>query len=309
MPVDAAFAPMLASIAQMAAPPPGADPVASARAATDALFVHPTAPHVATEDRTIPGPAGAIAVRVYRPRDAVAALPVLVYFHGGGFIAGSLASHDGTVRELTAGAGCVTISVDYRLAPEHRFPAAVEDCSAALEWAAKHAADIGGDGDHIAIGGDSAGGNLCAVVALMNRDRGGPTPCLQLLVYPVTDPACNTPSMAANATLYMLTAASMRWMWASYLGETGDPDNPYAAPARAESLAALPPALVITAEFDPLRDEGEAYARRLAAHGVPVTISRYGGQIHGFFSMYALAPQARVATAQAVRALRRAFAR
>jgi acetyl esterase len=309
MSVDPAFAPVLQSIAQMPPPPPGHDPVAGARAGVEATFLHPAAPDVAALDRTIPGPAGPIPMRVYTPRDAHGALPVLVFFHGGGFLAGSLDSHDGTARELCSRAGCVVVSVDYRLAPEHPYPAAVDDCHAALAWARANAAEIQGDPSRIAIGGDSAGGNLCAAVALMNRDRGGPPPALQLLVYPCVDSACESPSITANGAGYMLTADAMRWMWATYMGADGDHDDPYVAPIRAKSLGGLPPAVVITAEFDPLRDEGEAYGRALARAGVPTTVSRYAGQIHGFFSMYALAPQARVATAQAARSLRSAFDR
>jgi acetyl esterase len=309
MPLDPCFTALLASMAQMPPPPPGTDPVAAARAGTDAMFAHASAPDVDVADRDLPGPSGPIPVRVYAPKASDGLLPVLVYFHGGGFIAGGLASHDGTARELTTRAGCVTVSVGYRLAPEHPYPAAVDDCHAALQWVAANAAELGGDRSRLAIGGDSAGGNLCAAVALMNRDRGGAAPVLQLLVYPVIDPACASGSMTANAMGFMLTADSMRWMWSTYLGDDARHDDPYAAPLAAASLAGLPPALIITAEFDPLRDEGEAYGRALAAAGVPVTVSRYAGQIHGFFSMYALAPRAHTATEQAARALRRAFGR
>jgi acetyl esterase len=308
VPVDPAFAPILESIASMPPPPPGSDPVAAARAGTDAMFVHPSPPEVNVVDRTIPGPGGDIPVRVYTPVDAATPTGVLVYFHGGGFVAGSIASHDGTVRELAAQAGCIAVSVDYRLAPEHPYPAAFDDCVAALAWVAEHAPELGGDPDRLAIGGDSAGGNLCAAVALRNRDVAGPALKLQLLVYPVIDPACATESMAANATGFMLTADSMRWMWQTYAGDGGlDENDPYLAPVAAKDLRGLPPAVVVTAEFDPLRDEGEAWARRLEEAGVPTTLVRYDGQIHGFFSMYALAPQAKVATGVAADALRRAL--
>ena len=310
MPLDPAFAPLLARLADTPPPVGDVDPVVAARAGTAAMFTHPTAPDVAVVEHTIAGPdANDIVLRVYRPRDAAAddALPLLVFFHGGGFIAGSLDSHDGTARELTARTGCVTVSVDYRLAPEHRFPCGLEDCVAALAWCAAHPAELGADVSRIAIGGDSAGGNLCAATALANRDRFGPEIVAQILVYPVIDPSCCTPSMVHNGAGYMLTADSMRWMWSQYLAAPGDVANAYAVPSRAASLAGLPPAVVVTAELDPLRDEGEGYARQLIAAGVPVVCSRYGGQIHGFFSMYALAPQAAVATEQVARALRRAF--
>ena len=231
-------------------------------------------------------------------------LPLLVLFHGGGFIAGSIDSHDGGARELCAQARAIVVSVDYRLAPEHKFPAAAEDCHVALLWVAAHAAELGGDSTRLAITGDSAGGNLAAAVALMNRDRGGPPLALQALVYPVIDPACNTPSAVANREHYMLTTASMRWMWGLYVESPADFANPYAAPSAAASLAGLPPALVITAEFDPLRDEGEAYGRALAAAGVAVTISRYNGMIHGFASFFDITPRASEAVGEVARALR-----
>lgn len=309
MPLDPCFAAMLQSIAQMPQRPPDTDPVAAARAGTAAMFVHPAPPDLAVVDRTLAAGDAPIPVRIYTPRGARTPLPVLVYFHGGGFLAGSIESHDGTVRELAHRAGCVAVSVGYRLAPEHPYPAPFDDCIAALGWVGANAGEIGGDATRLAIGGDSAGANLCAAVALANRDRGGPPLACQLLVYPVVTPACATESMTTNGTGYMLTADSMRWMWAAYLAGAGRHDDPYVAPIAAASFAGLPPAVIITAEFDPLRDEGEAFARALAAGGVPTTVSRYGGQIHGFFSMYALAPQSFVATEQAARALRRAFAR
>jgi len=247
-------------------------------------------------------------VRIYTPEVSAEPLPVLVLFHGGGFIAGSPDSHDGGARELCALAQAIVVSVDYRLAPENRFPAAAEDCHAALLWAAAHAAELGGDATRLAITGDSAGGNLAAAVALMNRDRGGPALALQVLVYPVIDPACATPSARANGEGYLLTTASMKWMWSLYVNGADDYANPYAAPIAAASLAGLPPALVITAEFDPLRDEGEAYGRALEAAGVPTTISRYDGMIHGFASCFDITPRAREAAGEVARALQAAWA-
>ena len=311
MPLDPVFTALLARVAQAPPPDPTADPLVTVRAATDGAFAHPGAPAVEVRDLTMPGPDGHdVPLRVMRPVDAgTEPLPVLVYFHGGGFIAGGFASHDGTCAELTVAAGCVVVSVAYRLAPEHPFPAGLEDCAAAVRWVAANAASIGADAARLAIGGDSAGGNLAAAVALVNRDRGGPALAAQVLVYPVIDPACATGSMHSNATGYMLTTASMQWMWSMYLaGAPADSAaNPYAAPCRAASLAGLPPAIVITAQYDPLRDEGDAYAAQLTAAGVPVVHSRYEGQVHGFFSMYPVAPQATVATAQVGRFLRRAF--
>jgi acetyl esterase len=312
MPLDPSFRPVLDAIAQRGAVAPGDDPVAAARAGIGAMFTHANAPAVQAVDRTIPGPVGfggEIPVRIYTPDNPTgAALPIVVLFHGGGFIAGSPDSHDGGTRELCAQAGAIVVSVDYRLAPEHKFPAAAEDCHAALLWAAEHAAELGGDATRLAITGDSAGGNLAAAVALMNRDRGGPPLALQALVYPVIDPACATPSAVANGEGYLLTTASMKWMWSLYVNGAEDYANPYAAPVAAASLAGLPPALVITAEFDPLRDEGEAYGRALEAAGVPVTITRYDGMIHGFASCFDITPRAGEATGEIARALKAAWA-
>jgi acetyl esterase len=232
---------------------------------------------------------------------------VLVYFHGGGWVLGGLETHDGVCRGLANGAACVVVSVDYRLAPENKFPAAAEDCYAAAAWVAKHAPVIGGDPRRIAVGGDSAGGNLSAVVALMAGDRQGPELSLQLLVYPVTDSACDTPSYRENAEGYLLTRDAMAWFWNHYVRDDRDRINPHAAPLRAGNVAGTPPALVITAEFDPLRDEGEAYARRLEAAGVPVTLTRYDGMIHGFFGMTMVMDKARAAMHEATMALRRRF--
>jgi acetyl esterase len=303
---------MLDAIAARAAtgtPPP--DPIAAARAGLVTMFTHAAAPPVRAADRAVPGGAGEIPVRIYTPDGAPLAngWPLLVFFHGGGFIAGSPDSHDGTARELCAQAEAVVVSVDYRLAPEHKFPAAAEDCHAALCWAAAHAAELGADATRLAIGGDSAGGNLAAAVALMNRDRGGPTLALQVLIYPVIDPSCDSASAVANREGYLLTTASMQWMWSLYVNGPHDYTNPYAAPVAAASLAGLPPAVVITAEFDPLRDEGEAYGRALQAAGVPATISRYDGMIHGFASCFDITPRARESAGEVAQALRAAWAR
>jgi len=259
------------------------------------------------ENRTVPGPRGEIPIRVYTP-EGRAPFPVLVYFHGGGWVIGNLETHDGVCRHLANAAGAVVVSVDYRLAPEHPFPASGEDAYAATRWVAANAAVIGGDAKRIAVGGDSAGGNLAAVVSLMARDRGGPPIVFQLLVYPVTDvPSANTLSYRENAEGYFLTAKMMHWFWNHYCGKNPELSDPYLCPLRARDLKRLPPALVITAEFDPLRDEGEAYAARLREAGVPATSKRYPGMIHGFFGMGALLTQARAATKEAAEALRAAF--
>jgi len=262
------------------------------------------------ENRTVPGPAGAIPVRVYTPEGS-GPFPVLVYFHGGGWVIGDLETHDPTCRHLANAVGCVVASVDYRLAPEHPYPAGPEDAHAATRWIADNAAVVGGDPRRIAVGGDSAGGNLAAVVSLMARDRGGPRLVFQLLVYPVTDApgSGEYPSYRENAEGYFLTSTMMDWFWNHYCGAKPDLADPYLCPNRAADVGGLPPALVITAEFDPLRDEGEAYARRLREAGVPAEVKRYPGMIHGFFSMRAVIAGARQATADAAAALRSAFAR
>ena len=259
------------------------------------------------ENRTLPGPAGEIPVRVYRPSSGKA-LPGLVYFHGGGFVLCNLDTHDGVCRSLANGAGCTVVSVDYRLAPEHPFPAAPEDCYAVTRFVAERGGELGIDPSRIAVGGDSAGGNLSAVVAQMARDRRGPSLRYQLLVYPVTDARFDTASYRDNADGYFLTANMMKWFWKKYLAVGADAENPYASPLRAKDLAGLPPGLCITAEYDPLRDEGEAYAARLREAGVAVATTRYDGMIHGFFGMGALLDSAKKAVAQAAAGLKQALA-
>ena len=217
---------------------------------------------------------------------------------------GSLDISDGTSRHLCVGADCVVISVDYRLAPEAKFPGAAEDCYAATKWVVENASSINVDPHGIAVGGDSAGGNLAAVVSLMARERGGPPLAFQLMVYPVTDRDFRTDSYQRNAEGYLLTRESMVWYWDQYLGEASDAVNPYAAPMQAKDLKGLPPALVITAEFDPLRDEGEAYAKRLEAAGVRTSCTRYDGMIHGFFGMPDMIDKGEEAITQASAALR-----
>jgi len=259
------------------------------------------------ESRTVPGPAGEISLRVFTPEGA-APHPVLVYFHGGGWVIGGLDTHDVPCRDLANRAGCIIVSVDYRLAPEHKFPAAPEDCYAATRWVAENAASIGADPGRLAIGGDSAGGNLAAVVALMARDRGGPRIVHQLLIYPVTDVGQDTVSYRENADGYLLSAADMAWFWNHYLATPAEGENPYASPLRARFLRGLPPAHVITAELDPLRDEGEQYAARLKDAGVEVQLTRYDGMIHGFFGLGAVLAQGKKAMEEAAERLRLRFA-
>ncbi len=269
-----------------------------------AMFGEPE-PVAHVENRTIPGPAGEIPVRVYTPEGS-SPFPVLVFFHGGGWVICDLDTHDGTCRSLCNGAGCVVVSVDYRLAPEHKFPAAPEDCYAATQWAARHAAEINGDPARIAIGGDSAGGNLTAVVAQMARDQGGPRLVFQLLIYPATDFTFSGPSIKENADGYFLTSDDMRWFSNHYLRSEADKKNPLASPMLAADLSNLPPALVITAQYDPLRDEGETYGQRMKEAGVSVKVSRYDGMIHGFFGFPF--DTSKHAIDEACQALRAAFA-
>lgn len=259
--------------------------------------------------RQIPGGAGAIDVRIYTPPGA-GPFPLLCFFHGGGWVIGDLETHDAVCRELASGAACIVVAVAYRLAPEHRFPAAPEDCVAAVKWLAANAASLNADPARLAVGGDSAGGNLAAVVAQRLRDTRGPALCAQLLIYPVTRLAGEPmPSMIENAQGYLLEAKDMEWFVGHYLPSPNDGARVDASPALAENLAGLPPALVITAEFDPLRDEGEAYARALSAAGVPTVLSRYDGAIHAFYSLYAVMEPGRQALDESIRWLRERFRR
>ena len=267
------------------------------------------APVGAVEDWTIPGPGGDLPVRIYRPGIRGENLPAFVYFHGGGHVIGSLDTHDATARNLCNGAGCVVVSVDYRLAPEHKFPAAAEDAFAAVRWCAAHGAEIGADPRRIAVGGDSAGGNLAAVAALMARDAGGPGIRLQVLVYPVADYACDTESYRTYAEGYgMLEAQSMRWFRDHYLRGEADWLDWRAAPLRAADLSGVAPALVLTAQCDVLHDEGEAYAQRLRTAEVEVKHRDCEGMIHGFFTMAPAIDGAVRAQALTCEAMRRAFA-
>jgi acetyl esterase len=250
-------------------------------------------------NRTIPGPAGDIPIRIYATQGQ-GPFPLVIFFHGGGFVVGDLDTADEICRTLCWGAGCSVLSVDYRLAPEHKFPAAPDDCLAATRWAAAHAAEFNADPARLVVAGDSAGGTLAAVTALRVRDEGGPALCGQLLIYPVTDyHTPPTPSYLANAHGYLLTREMMIWFWAHYLNHASEAGHPHAAPLAAPDLRGLPPALVITAECDPLRDEGERYAERLQQAGVPTVHARYAGMIHGFFMLGDLFGESRRAVAEA----------
>ncbi len=256
------------------------------------------------EDRSIPGPDGEIPIRLYYPAGGPP-FAVFVYFHGGGWVIGDLNTHHGFCHALAKTSGCLVVSVDYRLAPEHRYPAAVEDAYAATVWVAENSDVIHSDPDRLAVGGDSAGGHLAAVVALMARDREGPRIDLQVLIYPITDYNFNTPSYTENKEGYLLTRDLMKWFWNHFIDDEGEANHPYVSPLRAENLSDLPQALIVTAEYDPLRDEGEAYGQRLQEAGVTVTQSRYPGMIHAFIRMTARLDKAKEALDQVAGTLRR----
>lgn len=271
-----------------------------------AALAGPLQPVARIENRAVHGPAQPIPIRVYWPSIGKN-LPAVVYFHGGGWVIGTLDSIDRTMRALANASGCVVISVDYRLAPEHKFPAAVEDADAAIRYVAEHATEFGIDPNRIAVAGDSAGGNLATVSCLIARDRGGPKICFQLMVYPVVDYDDHRPSSREFAEGHFLTLSMMDYFWRHYLALPADGKHPHASPIRAESLAGLPPAMVITAECDPIRDQGEEYAQRLREAGVPVTLKRYEGAIHVFFNLGGVIDLGKQAVEDAGAALRAAL--
>ena len=268
-------------------------------------------PHVdRVENRTIEGPGGDLSIRLIFPEGAEGRrepLPIVVYYHGGGWVLGGLGSHENVCRALANASNALFAIVDYRLAPEHPFPAAADDAYAALSWVSAHATETGGDPSRIAVCGDSAGGNLAAVATLKARDHGGPAVAFQVLAYPITDFRPDNGSYREFAEGCFLSRAEMLWYWDQYAPNFEDRSLPYASPNRAEDLSNLPPALVVTAEYDVLRDEGEAYARRLAEAGVPVKLSRYDGMIHGFLRRYPFFDQGRAAIEEVSAALREAL--
>ncbi len=259
-------------------------------------------------DRRIDGPAGDIPVRVYSPSATPKAEPALVYYHGGGWVIGNPDTHDEVCRALAETAECVVVSVDYRLAPEHRFPAAVDDALAAFRWVRDHADELGIDARRIALGGDSAGGNLSAVVAQLTKGDAIP-PCFQMLVYPVVDLRCDSGSYDSFAEGFFLTRDAMHWFRDKYLDNEAQREDPRASPLLSDDVSGVAPAFIATAGFDPLRDEGRAYAEKLAAAGVVVSHRCYEGAIHGCLSLAGVLAPGRAMLDDCTGALRAAFSR
>jgi acetyl esterase len=260
---------------------------------------------VGVGNTSIPGPAGPIPVRHYTPVNGVGSEPLLVFFHGGGFVVGDLETHDGLCRLMCRDAGVHVLSIDYRLAPEHPAPAAVEDCYAAYRWSLEHAAELGADPSRVAVGGDSAGGNLAAVISQLARNDGIGMPALQLLLYPVTDFAADTRSKTLFADGYFLTKKEIDWFSDKYLsGSSLDVSDPRISPLLAADLTGLPPAMVFTGGFDPLRDEGNQYAHALAAAGVAVDHRQFGPLVHAFANFFPLGGASATAMTETVSALR-----
>ena len=301
MPLDPQVAALLDQLSQQGLPPFDQMSVTQARVVALGFRDMQGEPAAVGEVRDIlvPGPAGALPVRLYHPSPGKQ-VPLVVYFHGGGWVIGDIELVDKPCRALAAASGCVVASVNYRLSPETKFPGPAEDCYAATRWLSEHAAEIGAGGKPVAVSGASAGGNLAAAVSLMARDRGGPALAFQLLIYPVTAPAEGSQfaSYKENAEGYLLTRGSMEMFWKHYLASPEDGKNPYASPLHASDLTRLPPATVVTAEFDPLRDEGTAYAHRLEEAGVKVRTAHHHGMIHGFFWMAGVLDRGRSLTAE-----------
>jgi acetyl esterase len=303
MPLDPAVADVIKLMQDMDQPPLTEltpDQVRQASSAMRALLP-PGAEVASSEDREV----GGVPARIQKPHGA-GPMPVLVWLHGGGFVIGSAADADALTRDLAAKAGCIVVSVDYRLAPEHKAPAPFEDCLAAAHWVLGHADELGGDLDHVAVGGDSAGGSLAALVTQQLKGRF----VAQVLVYPTTDLTMSARSVEENGEGYLLTKEDMAWFRGHYLDGSGiEPDDPRVSPLFADDLVGLPEALVITAEYDPLRDEAEAYAHKLDAHGVHATTRRFDGTIHGFVSFGAAIPAAAEAIDEVAEFLRHRFTR
>ncbi len=282
MPLHPKVEKLLLSLSRLGLKPIDETPLDEARKlmVETSRLLGPPEPVHSVQDLSIPGPEGELPLRVYRPSENP--LPVLVYFHGGGWVLGSIDSHDGYCRSLANAVGCVVVSVEYRLAPEHKYPAAALDAYAAVCWVSENLKTLGGKPGPIGVAGDSAGGNLAAAAVLTARDRGGANIGCQVLVYPITDANFQTGSYLQFAEDYFLTRRSMIWFWDQYCPQSEDRHREDVSPLRAESLAELPPTLILTAEYDPLRDEAEAYAAQLEQAGVLCKLIRYPGMIHGF---------------------------
>jgi acetyl esterase len=297
VPVDPHIAAVLAMLDEAGVPPmyegtPEAGRALYLQLTHGARTPEQLAPVASTEDRIVPGAAGGLKARVYRP-EGDAPFPTVVFFHGGGWVIGDLDTHDNMARHICRGSGAVVVAVDYRLAPEHPFPAAADDAVAAARWVAGHLDELGGDG-RLAVAGDSAGGNLAAVVAQVLRDEGTPL-AGQFLIYPAVDAEGEYPSRVENATGYFLEKDTMDWFYGHYAGAWDDAKDARLSPLHHADLAGLPPAVIVTAEFDPLRDEGEAYGEALRAAGVRADVQRYDGLIHGFFDRGTISPAAQKA--------------
>lgn len=309
MPLDPQAKVVLEQLEKAGVPPLHTMSPQAARAAYSALRSTTNIEEVGSvEDRQIPGPHGNIRIRIYKPLKVDSEkLPILVFYHGGGWVIGNLDTHDAACRTLTNGAECIVVSVDYRLAPEHKFPVAVEDAFAALEWVADHAEEIGGNREKIAVGGDSAGGNLATVATIIAKEKQAPNLVFQLLIYPSTGVG-STKSYEENGEGYYLTKDLMAWFRKQYLNSPDDTNHPYCSPYLNEDASGLPSAFIMTAEYDPLRDDGKAYADKLKAAGVDVEYVDYAGMIHGFITMTNFIDKGKDALLDAANALKKAFA-
>ncbi len=301
MPVDAEVAAILKQMEEAGAPPLSETSPDMARGAFAGLVALQGTPEEVEKvsDHQVGGPAGSISVRVYHPAGAPASAPALYYIHGGGWVIMDIDSHDPICRAFANGIGGPVVAVHYRRAPEDHFPAAVEDCYAVLQWIANEADTLGIDATRLAVGGDSAGGNLTAAMTLLTRERGGPAIAAQVLHCPVTNHGFDTASYGQNGEGYFLTKELMEWFWGHYLADAADGANPLASPLREENLAGLPPALVQTAEFDPLRDEGAEYAQRLEAAGVKTVHTMIPGVVHDPWLMMGAVPKGRASLDEA----------
>lgn len=298
---------LLRLMAKAGLPPVESMPASAARtffSATATLLAEQPAQMARVINRTIPGADFEVPVRIYVPQTGRSPHPVLIYYHGGGWTVGDLETHDALARKLAQEAECIVVAVDYRMGPENRFPAAMEDALATFLWVAEHAGEFGGDPSRIAVGGDSAGGNLAAVVAQQTLSAGKRSPDFQLLIYPVTDLGAEAESYETFADGFYLTRSLMRWFAGNYIEYPAQRLDPRASPLRAESFGGLAPAFVVTAGFDPLRDEGKAYAEQLLEAGVDVEYRNYDSLLHGFISMTGVVREARHAFDEVVAALR-----